>query len=99
MSARARSAALCFALMFATLSVARADFAQRSKTDPGMVPDAVSNTIAPDYTEATAELSNSVPASTTPAPEAATMFLCGAGIMVIFAGMGIRRSAEQKNRK
>ena len=98
MNAAGKRAALCFLSLVAWALPAPAElnetfkWAHPAKTEP------IYNTIAADYSM---NSTRSLPQahSTTPAPEAATMLLCGAGILMIFAGMGVRRSAEQKSRK
>jgi hypothetical protein len=98
MNAPVKSAVLCFTFLIASALSARAELTATFNWDRGAAPDSIYGTIAPDYSvNSTRTIPD--PARTTPAPEAATMLLCGAGILVIFAGMGIRRSVEQKGRK
>ena len=98
MNAPVKSAAFCFTFVVAWALPAPAELSSTFKWHHGAANDPVYNTIAPDYSMNSTQ-SIPEPGSTTPAPEAATMLLCGAGTLVIFAGMGIRRSAEQKSRK
>ncbi|HTA46520.1 MAG TPA: hypothetical protein VK789_28950 [Bryobacteraceae bacterium] len=98
MNAPIKSAVLYLTVLMASALTVRAEFTQTFQWHRGAAADSIYSTIAPDYSMNSTQTMPD-PGSTTPAPEAATMLLCGAGILVIFAGMGIRRSVEQKGRQ
>lgn len=86
MNAPIRSAIFCLACQLA-IPLASAGFA------PEPSPNANFGIAAGEFEIAQETGDTSAPMSAT--PEAATMLLCGAGILVISAGMGLRRSGAR----
>lgn len=98
MNAPLKSARLCSVFLIAFASAAWADYSGAPGPNYGAPIEATFRTVAPDYSIASDPADQTLEQAT-PAPEAATIFLCGAGILIIFAGIGIRRTAAQKSGK